>query len=148
GGALLAALEKQDAEELALMRSSHEIAILKLVRATRQRQVDEAEANIVALQHSEVTIRERYEQYQKLLGNPGGTLGQGGMPVVEQSSSLEVSQNADGDLSGLGLIQEEQDQAGWLAVANTYTESANSAHILAALLSIIPNIIGGNIISG
>lgn len=37
GAALLAALEKKDAEDLALMRSRHEIAMMTLVRDTRQR---------------------------------------------------------------------------------------------------------------
>ena len=65
GGALLTALEKQDAEELTLLRSSHEITMLKLVRDTRKEQIDEAEANITALQQSEMTVLERFSQYQK-----------------------------------------------------------------------------------
>ena len=36
GAALLAALEKQDAEALALLRSTHEIAVLKAAREVRQ----------------------------------------------------------------------------------------------------------------
>ncbi len=50
GGALLSALEKQDAEELSLLRSGHEIAMLKLGRKIREKQVAEAEANIKALE--------------------------------------------------------------------------------------------------
>ena len=49
GAALLSALEKRDNEELSLLRSRHEVSMLKLVGDTRQRQVDEAEANVAYL---------------------------------------------------------------------------------------------------
>ncbi len=103
GGALLAALEKKDAEQLALLRSGHEMQILELLRDTRQAQVAEAEANIAALQQSEVTVLDRFGHYQKLLGKSSMTKGQDGLPVVEQSSSLSVSTDTGGAVSGFGL---------------------------------------------
>ncbi len=42
GGALLAALEKRDAEELALLRSTHEMKVLKAARAVKEKQLQEA----------------------------------------------------------------------------------------------------------
>jgi hypothetical protein len=42
GSELLAALEKRDAETLALLRSSHEIKLLNAVRLVREQQVEEA----------------------------------------------------------------------------------------------------------
>ena len=96
GGALLSALEKQDAEQLTLLRSGHEIAMLKLVRDTRQLQITEAEANLVALRQTAATVLERFGQYQRLLGNPSVSKGQDGLPVVEQSSSLAVSTDTVG----------------------------------------------------
>jgi hypothetical protein len=52
GAALLAALEKQDAEALARIRSGHELATLTATRDVRQQQVNEATASQVALQRS------------------------------------------------------------------------------------------------
>ena len=49
GTALLSALEKKDAEELAVLRQGHEVKLLRAMRATRQRQVDEANHNLAGL---------------------------------------------------------------------------------------------------
>jgi hypothetical protein len=46
GSELLAALEKRDAETLALLRSSHEIKLLNAVRLVREQQVEEARQNL------------------------------------------------------------------------------------------------------
>ena len=125
GSALLAALEKQDAERLSLLRSGHEIDLLNLVRDTRQRQLDEAEANIGALRQSEETVLERFGQYQKLLGKSGITKGQDGIPVVEQSSSLTVSTDPVGGASLLGLSNREVDQLNLSALGYTFTQICN-----------------------
>ncbi|MER5711943.1 neuraminidase-like domain-containing protein [Streptomyces sp. NPDC002122] len=50
GAALLAALEKRDAEALARLRSRHEISVLKAARAVREQQVSEADASLQAAQ--------------------------------------------------------------------------------------------------
>ena len=44
GGALLAALEKRDGEELTLLRSTHEVALLDSIRAIKKKNVEEAKA--------------------------------------------------------------------------------------------------------
>ena len=139
GAALLAALEKKDAEELALMRSRHEIAMLKLVRETRQRQIDEADAAIVALQEGQGTTRQRFNQYQRLLGKNSVTKGQDGLPVVEQASSLVVSTDNAGEASGLGLNRKEINQLGLTKEANDFTTAANIVHIIAGVVSGFPN---------
>jgi Tc toxin complex TcA C-terminal TcB-binding domain/Neuraminidase-like domain len=148
GTALLAALEKQDAEDLALLRSSQEVAMLKLVRDVRQRQVDEAAANIIALQQSQATVMERFNQYQKLLGQTTPALGQDGVPVVQQSSALAVSTDAVGEASGLGLSRKEINQFVLSAMANELTQQANTMHILSGILSIIPNVWAGEPTAG
>jgi hypothetical protein len=148
GGALLSALEKKDSEELTLLRSRHEITMLKLVRDTRKQQIAEAEANIAALQQSELTILERFGQYQKLLGKPGITKGQDGLPVVEQSSSLSVSTDAVGGASGMGLIRREVEQLVLTDVAHKFTQLANSTNLIAGTLSLIPNIFAGTPFAG
>ena len=50
GGALLAALEKYDAEGLALLRAGQEVSLLRAVRQIKQLQIKEANANLAGLQ--------------------------------------------------------------------------------------------------
>ncbi len=148
GSALLAALEKGDAEELALLRSSQEISMLNLVREIRQKQVDEAGANLLALQQSEETLLERFGQYQKLLGKPGITRGQDGLPVVEQTSSLSVSIDPVGAASGLGLSSLEIQQLLHTALSNELHQQANIVHVVASIVSMFPNIFAGSPVAG
>ncbi len=49
-GVLLSAIEKRDGEALALLRSSHELRLLSAARDIRVRQIEEATANIEALE--------------------------------------------------------------------------------------------------
>ena len=62
GGAFLSALEKRDAEALALLRSSHEVELLKAIRAIKAQQIDEASNTLEGLRKYEdvVTTRQQY----------------------------------------------------------------------------------------
>ncbi|MGC1121819.1 MAG: neuraminidase-like domain-containing protein [Candidatus Methanofastidiosia archaeon] len=64
GAALLSALEKRDAEELALLRSSHEVNLLKAVRQAKEQQIKEAEETLNALQKSKEAAVERKIYYE------------------------------------------------------------------------------------
>jgi hypothetical protein len=63
GGALLAALEKRDAEALARLRSGQELLVLAAAREVKLRQIDEAGQAIVALEASRAVIEERKAYY-------------------------------------------------------------------------------------
>ena len=63
GAALLAALEKKDAEDLQLLRQRHEIEMLELVRRVRRQQITEAQENIEALERSKALAEERHTFY-------------------------------------------------------------------------------------
>ena len=67
GGAILAALEKQDGEQLALLRSTHEVGLLESIRALKQKSVEEAEASLAGLLKS----RESAELRATLLRESG-----------------------------------------------------------------------------
>lgn len=62
GQALLSALEKKDAEGLANLRQSHEIAVLQAVRNVKLKQIDEANIALEGLQKTRelTTIRRDY----------------------------------------------------------------------------------------
>jgi hypothetical protein len=62
GNALLTALEKKDAESLALLRSGHEIKLLNAVVSIKQKQIQEAQSSIDNLQKQKdlISIRQKY----------------------------------------------------------------------------------------
>jgi hypothetical protein len=67
GAALLSALEKRDAEGLALLRSGHELAALAQLRAVRSRQVEEAASARAALAESRKLTDARLAHYRGLI---------------------------------------------------------------------------------
>jgi len=67
GGALLSALEKNDAEDLSVLRSTQEISLLQAVVQIKQSQVEEAGDNLAALQASQAVTQQRQTYYQGLI---------------------------------------------------------------------------------
>jgi len=75
GMSLLAALEKSDAEGLATLRSGQELSLLQLVRAVKQRQVDEAQANVDALTQAQALVVAKQTYYHsRVVVSPGETM--------------------------------------------------------------------------
>ena len=70
GGALLSAIEKGDAERLALIRQRHEIQIQKMAREVRFLQWQSAREATKSLLTSRATALERLHYYQRVLGLP------------------------------------------------------------------------------
>jgi hypothetical protein len=68
GAALLSALEKRDAESLALLRAANETALSDQIEGVRERQQDEAREQISVLRAQRATAVNRYTHYQRLLG--------------------------------------------------------------------------------
>ncbi len=68
GRALLDALEKGDAQHLALLCQRHEIGSLNLARDVRFLQWKEAEAGTESLLESRSVVWERYRHYKRILG--------------------------------------------------------------------------------
>jgi hypothetical protein len=63
GSGLLAAMEKQDAESLSLLKSTHESKILERASTIRRLQVEDAQASIKALEGTVTTVEARREYY-------------------------------------------------------------------------------------
>jgi hypothetical protein len=63
GAALLAALEKKDAEALALLRQSQEISVLQAAREVKRKQIDEAQNALEAAQRNLDTVSFRRDYY-------------------------------------------------------------------------------------
>jgi hypothetical protein len=81
GGALLAALEKGDAEHLALIRQRHEIQIQQMVQETRFLQWKAAQEATTSLLTSRGTTLERLHYYQRLLGLPADPNAADDLPI-------------------------------------------------------------------
>ena len=63
GAALLSALEKRDAEALARLRTTHELAVLKAARQVKVRQVDESGQALEAVRRSQVITTDKQKYY-------------------------------------------------------------------------------------
>lgn len=64
GAALLAALEKKDAEALALLRQSQEIRLLEAIKAVREQQIKEAKENLEGLKKNKELAQIRKQFYE------------------------------------------------------------------------------------
>lgn len=67
GTALLQAMEKKDAEDMALLRSKNGIAVFKAMLLVKQQQVDEATHNLEGLQQQQALVQSRISYYQGLI---------------------------------------------------------------------------------
>jgi hypothetical protein len=67
GSALLQAMEKKDAEDLALLRSRDGISVLKAALEVRKQQVQEADHNLEALQQQQILVQARIDHFQGLI---------------------------------------------------------------------------------
>ncbi len=66
GAALVSVLEKKDAEELAQLRSQHEVRLLEKVRDVRLNQLKEATATRIVAERSKLTVQARRDHYRNL----------------------------------------------------------------------------------
>jgi hypothetical protein len=66
GSSLLSAIEKRDAEAVSNLRASQETSLLKSIRDVKRKQIDEAKANIEALNKTRRTTEARYNYYRDI----------------------------------------------------------------------------------
>jgi len=83
GATLLSALEKGDAEQLALKRQDHEVTLQHLLQHTRYLQYQHAMETTNALLRTRDSVVERYAYYLSLLGQ---ALDQATVPVITPST--------------------------------------------------------------
>jgi hypothetical protein len=65
GSELLVALEKRDAEQLSLLRSTHELNMLSAVRDIKRAEVDEAKQNLGARQNERAVVQAKRDFYSE-----------------------------------------------------------------------------------
>jgi hypothetical protein len=81
GASLLSALEKQDAEGLALLRASQEIAVQQSIDKVKQLQITDAQLNLQNLQNYQQLVSDKISYYS-------GLIQQGLLPLEEQALTL------------------------------------------------------------
>ena len=88
GDKLLVALEKSDGEALALLRSTHELALLKAVREVRKQQIKDAIETVAGLQKTRQLAEQRksfYEGREFINAWEGVALALGGASALAQT---------------------------------------------------------------
>lgn len=141
GASLLSALEKQDAEALARLKQSQELVNLANTAEVRKKQVAEAVGQVTGLTRSRELTALRYRYYQRLLGDPGGSIparGETVPPIEYLPASVPVGATAS-DLQGLKLAQHETEQIERLDEANSFMLASNVVRTIAGVLHAIPN---------
>lgn len=144
GANLLSAIEKQDSELLARLRSTEEVALLSLVATVKDQQLSEAKAAVAALRKGRETVAQRYLQYQQLLGK--GTIA---VPVEGASASLESTPTKAspstsapaGDAASLALSQSEDDHLAWMNVGNNFSIISSTNKQLAGIFHALPQVV-------
>jgi len=135
GNAILAAIEKKEAEHLALLRSSQEIAMLKLVESIKEEQIREARANIDSLSKTRSNSIDRFLFLQRQLGKNQITFDTSGSPIVEQSLMTQVQETkTPDDFNSLSLIKSEIDQIVWMQLSNDWALVSSGSRALAGVL--------------
>jgi peptidoglycan hydrolase-like protein with peptidoglycan-binding domain len=111
GTALLSALEKRDAEALALLRSSQEISLMNKIKDVKQRQLDEANENKNSLTAAKTTTAARRDYYHG---------------IAKESFSESLSQY-------------ENEYLHDLTVAHSYNSVAQFISVAASIMHGVPN---------
>ncbi len=121
GAAMLAALEKQDGEQIALLRSTHEVGLLESIRALKKRSIEEAEASLAGLVKSRESAEFRAAHYSSLERTSAG----------EQKSQ-----------------QKQEDSRHWQAAAEGAEVLASVFHVIPTATSTGPHFGGPHLGAG
>ena len=134
GASLLSTLEKKDAEDLALLRATHETNILTMMEAVKKQQVDEANTQVDALMKSRDVALQRYQYYQLLLNATLPTVPDVGdaiqlAQIPTQTSTVE---------GGTRLLQEESLELELSHSARDWQSRAATTDLLASNSYLVP----------
>ncbi|MEM9930166.1 MAG: hypothetical protein AAF840_10135, partial [Bacteroidota bacterium] len=99
GSALLSALEKKDAEELAILRATHEVSLYQSMRAMKEKMIDEAKEHLASIRAAKFTTQFRYNFYNTLVEE--GLIAQ----EEEQQEKLEKANQSQQGAEGIQIIK-------------------------------------------
>jgi hypothetical protein len=137
GGAILSALEKKDAEEIARLRAEHESTLLKLSREVRKMQIEEAGIAIEGLEKTKENTELRREHYEKLIEGDISDLEQS--QLAQMDEAIKHSEKANDIRKGASIASAIPDFGGGASgfggspVATIIVSTARAAHIYATI---------------
>ncbi|MEO8109737.1 MAG: neuraminidase-like domain-containing protein [Ginsengibacter sp.] len=91
-GALLAALEKKDAEDLSLLRSRHEVSLLKLVKQVKDQQIQESKETLEGLQAGRKIAENRLAFYSSREFKSAGE--ENNISLLHEAHKYEITASA------------------------------------------------------
>jgi hypothetical protein len=136
GSQFLQALEKRDAEHLALLRQKHESSVLTMARVTREKQIDEAQAGLDALRTQRKGLVVKYQHFLGLLGAEAGSEPKEGADIPMLSARRKSSATG-----GAHLIDEETGELDSSHSARDWQVRVATTEMLAGTLHYIPNFV-------
>jgi hypothetical protein len=156
GAGLLAALEKEDNERLAILRAQHERAILGLVESVRYGRWQEAIKSREGVEASLRNAFERYVYYERLLGKKADEIEMPELPQLDagavEGMDVDVSE-PEVDLRQIGidieesfrdggrtLIKSEANELDLLEAAQITQDIAAALESTGAFLGLIPDV--------
>ena len=143
GAALLAALEKRDAEKLSLLRAEQETALLDLAEEVRKKQVEEAKQQIEVLKASREIASARYTHFRKLL--TAETLELPSAPAGSDDTTKGIPFELDSfnaltqEEEGVRMIPQEVSELEKMKNAKGRQEDANYTELAANVAHVFPN---------
>jgi len=136
GRMLLDALEKNDAEGLAVLRATQETAILTMMRDIKQARITEAQAGIDALSVSRQVAAGRYGYYQSLLGASGPAVPEVGANIPPVTIPNQPAQ----PVGGAQLSAQEQSELNLAQQAAGQHAAAQAIEQLASIAAMAPSL--------
>lgn len=105
GGQLLSALEKKDAEHLALLRGAQEQKVFDAVTAVKEGAIEEAVTQINGLQQQQIMTTQRRDHYKRLIDDGLNGEEQLQLDSMSESIPLHIAQGTAQTLSTvLGMV--------------------------------------------
>jgi Tc toxin complex TcA C-terminal TcB-binding domain/ABC toxin N-terminal region/Neuraminidase-like domain/PA14 domain/Salmonella virulence plasmid 28.1kDa A protein len=153
GAALLAALEKKDADELERLRASHETQMLESMTAVKERQALDARSARENLLKARESASFRLRHYTDLLGNETVTVpaaptlaatltADSALPADTALATIATDVDASlvaSDEGGVKIIPREKADIEKNSLANVFQQAGSSMEGLAGTMNFIPN---------
>jgi hypothetical protein len=138
GGEILAALEKNDAEALALLRATRETNVQTAMQQIKSDQLAEAQDQVQALQKTRDVAATRYIYYQTMLTGTAPAVPAPGANIPPAPTPTQPTVAGDG--SGTRLLQEEQSELDSSHSARDWQGKSADTEILASILGMLPDL--------
>jgi hypothetical protein len=154
GNALLAALEKKDAEELSRLRASHETQMLELMTGIKERQLLDAKASKENLLKARATASFRLQHYLGLIGNTSVSIStapsvsadltaDSALPADTALATVQTGVDdslVDSDESGVKVIPKEKEGLDKNLAAKWFNVGAGAGETLAGVFHLVPQL--------